>query len=467
MPLLRPTRPFIGRPSGLRILRAAEREPPVVAGSHPGPGRQRTVACPRRGDMTRTALHSRMWLSPGRDSSGWGIVLGMPLRRSRREDVPTREVDLRGLLLEVAEELDIHGITVYLFGSRKDRTGSVRSDIDLLLFLDRRLTQDETHWLWGLEPYLDVFVARNGHAESVVNESELNDLDDQGLISTLGAVPLYLDGDWQGSADNLATQRVLAERNPAATMLPLYELYDAIPAERADVLVVTALTEEYEAVLAALDDEQPTDHSVRLTVTDDEGGDWLVRVVNMAEMGSVGAALKTRDALFRTKAFHVVLVGICAGVPGEVDLEDVVVPKSILYFESAKIGAGGEERGDESRECDPDVLRHAGVRAAALREEGITLLADGRVMASGEKVVANEVFRLGLQSRHRKLAAVDMESYGVVRAAEAAGRRATVIKGVCDMADEAKNDKHHKQAAEAAARVLLHLLRSGAFRSRS
>ena len=82
--------------------------------------------------------------------------------------VPTRDVDLKELLLEVAEHLNIGGLTAYLFGSRKDRTGSVRSDIDILLVTDRRLTQEQAEWIWRLEPYLDIFVARNGVAQSLV-----------------------------------------------------------------------------------------------------------------------------------------------------------------------------------------------------------------------------------------------------------------------------------------------------------
>lgn len=396
----------------------------------------------------------------------WGAFLShsrcMSLRRP--QDVPTRDVNLREALLEVAERFEIGDMTAYLFGSRKDRTGSVRSDIDVLLLLGRRLTQEEERWLWDYEPYLDVFVTHHGVARSSVNESQLVAQDDDALIAMLGAVPLYVGGDWQGESDELAPQRLLAERNPAATMAPLYDLYDAVPAERADVLVVTALTEEYEAVVAALGQEQPTEPSMRLTVRDAEGWDWLVRVVNMAEMGSVGAALKTRDAMLRTKAFHVVLIGICAGIPGVVALEDVVVPKTVFYFESAKIGPKGEKRGDDYRECDPEIVRRAGLCAPALLDQGINLRADGAVMACGEKVVANRGFRVKLEGRHRKLAAVDMESYGVVRAAETAGRHATVIKGVCDMADEEKGDRHHKQAAAAAARVFVHLLRGGVFR---
>lgn len=390
-------------------------------------------------------------------------TLCMALRASRGR-VPTRDINLKELLLEVAEYLEVRHLTAYLFGSRKDRTGSVRSDIDILLISDRRLTQEQAERIWNLEPYLDIFVARNGTAQSLVNESELTATDNDELVKLLGATPLFLDGDWQTSANVLVEQRLLAQRNPAASTAPLYELYDAVPAERADVLVVTALTEEYEAVLRELGHGSWPDPSVRVTVKDEDDEDWLIRVVNMDEMGSVGSALKTRDAILRTKAFHVVLVGICAGIPGEVELEEVVIPKTVIYYESAKIAATEERRGDHSRECDSEIVRRAATHAAELSRGGITLRADNRVMACGEKVVANEEFRIGLQERHRKLAAIDMESYGVVRAAESAGRHATVIKGVCDMADEEKGDKHHQQAAAAAARVFSHLVRRGVFR---
>lgn len=228
---------------------------------------------------------------------------------------------------------------------------------------------------------------------------------------------------------------------------------------------MTALTEEYNAVLAAFGYDGSPELSVRLAVADDEGQEWLVRVVNMTEMGSVGAALKTRDALLRTKAFRVVLVGICAGIPGKVEFNEVVIPKTVFYFESAKITADGEMPNHQTRECDPDVVSRADVHAHALLDVGLSVKADSRVMACGEKVVADEEFRRSLEQRDRKLTAIDMESYGVVRAADEAGRRATVIKAVCDMADGSKNDDHHQSAAEAAAKVLAQLVQRGAFKA--
>ena len=60
------------------------------------------------------------------------------------------------------------------------------------------------------------------------NESELTAPDNPELVRILGAAPLFVEGDWQPGADSFAEQRLLAQRNPAASTAPLYELYDAV-----------------------------------------------------------------------------------------------------------------------------------------------------------------------------------------------------------------------------------------------
>ena len=179
----------------------------------------------------------------------------MGLRDKRNSKVPRRTVDLQELAIDLGEIFGDQDLTVHLFGSRKDQTGSIRSDIDLLVELPRRASQAEMDEIWNLEPYLDVFELDNGQARSLVNESELRADTNDDLVAKLGAVCLMQDGDWRTDANVFRQQTVLAERNPAATLVPLYELEDAVPAERADLLVVTALTEEYDAVLTALDVE--------------------------------------------------------------------------------------------------------------------------------------------------------------------------------------------------------------------
>ena len=376
--------------------------------------------------------------------------------------MPTRTVKLSDQVEALKSILSEPRLTVYLFGSRKDQTGSFRSDIDLVIPLHRRVRDEEASRVWDCEPYLDVFRLDRGVAESLVNESRIVANDDKALVSLLGAIPIMIDGVWQTEADCVDSQVVLAERNPAASVANLYNLIDAIPAERADILVVTALAEEYEAVLTAFNAE-PDGGSTMIEQEDDTGSAWLLRVVNLMEMGSVGAALKTYEALQRTKALHVVLVGLCAGVPGRVELLDVIVPTKILFYEPGKVGDGGTAPSHETRECDQSVL----TKAASLRSavEASHIVCDQVVIGCGEKVIGSTEFRTQLESANRKLVAPDMESYGVVRAAQALHRRTTVIKCVCDFADESKSDSRRSQARANAAEVLKAFVVRGAFRA--
>jgi len=386
----------------------------------------------------------------------------MALRNKHNSDIPRRTIDLQELALEMSEIFGDKDLTVHLFGSRKDQTGSIRSDVDLLVELPRRASQAEMGAIWKLEPYLDVFMVDRGVAASLVNESQLRAESNESLVAKLGAVCLMQHGDWQSDADCFRERVVLAERNPAATLVPLYDLEDAVPVERADLLVVTALTKEYEAVLTALG-VITSEPSAITTLIDDKSSPWRIRVLNLHEMGSVGAALKTADAMRRSKPSHVVLVGICGGIPGQSELLDVVVPQSVIYYEPGKTTPEGVQSGPASHECDADARKR--ISSLAKTIHGLRILADGELMACGEKVIADDSSRDALIDAHRKIAAIDMESHGVLRAAEARKTPATVIKSVCDLADADKSDDLHDRAREAAARVLVEAVRAGAFRA--
>lgn len=80
-------------------------------------------------------------------------------------------------------------------------------------------------------------------------------------------------------------------------------------------------------------------------------------------------------------------------------------------------------------------------------------------------MIADDSTRDALVNAHRKLAALDMESYGVLRAAEIRKTPATVIKRVCDLADADKSDDLRDRARAAAARVFVDAVRAGVFRA--
>jgi nucleoside phosphorylase/predicted nucleotidyltransferase len=383
---------------------------------------------------------------------------------SRASDPPTRVVDIAEALTDLSDILRTPDLDAFLFGSRAYRTGSVRSDIDLLVRMDRRVTREEALRIWELEPYLDVFVLTGGTAASIVNESQITRHDEPSLLAALDAVPVLARGSWVAGADEHRLQTVLAQRNPLATMADLHEL-DQLPPSRADIVVMTALPEEYRAVAAALRTGL-NGPMARAEIKDRAGGSWLVEVVLINTMGSVEASLETLEALRRTKAPHVVSLGIAAGVPGRVELGDIVIPEQIVYYESSKLLGPAKQAAPVWRPTGATVRRRAAVlpKLSGLRGPRPTVnVHTDAVLACGEKVVASKSFRKLLEAHHRKLAAIDMESYGVACAAARRGAELTVVKGVCDFADEEKNDEFHEAAANNAAAQLRVLIELGAF----
>jgi nucleoside phosphorylase len=391
----------------------------------------------------------------------------MPPLRGSADPPGSRTVDLADLLIEVRDLLGLEELDAYLFGSRRFKTGSIRSDIDILLFLKSRITEVQAREIWNLEPYLDIFLGNGGNAQSIVNESAIGASNRDALVAMLDAIPLYVAGTWQNSADEWRSQEILADRNPAATNANLYELSATLPGNRADILAVAALPEEYRAATEELGIILRGERS-RTEITDTNGSPWLVELVLIGSMGSVKAALETNDSLRRTKAPHTVLLGIAAGVPGQIELGDVIVPDQVLYYESSKVIDDNEVGAPIFKSTSVAVRRAASV-FPGVADSGwhFRVRADPElVLASGEKVVASEEFRERVGRVHRKLTAIDMESYGVASAAERRGSSLTVIKGISDFADSSKNDDYHELAARNSARLLRFLITESAFRHR-
>lgn len=319
--------------------------------------------------------------------------------------------------------------------------------------------------IWSMEPYLNIFYGNNGSARSIVNESIIACSDRASLIDDLDAIPLYLKSEWQTQADEWRFQKVLADINPLTANMKLFESNAPPPGNQADILAIMALPEEYRATIAELGIIPQSERS-RVEIRDDMSCDFVVELVLVSSMGSVQAALETYDSLRRTKATHAVLLGIAAGIPGEVSLGDVIIPDQICYYESVKITDNGELGGPVWKSTDANVRRAASVFADVTHGAWSVDINTGAILASGEKVVASDVFREKVRLSHRKLSAIDMESYGVACAAERCNANLTVIKGISDFADSSKSDRYHALAAANSARVFHFLIRKAAFKQR-
>jgi nucleoside phosphorylase len=256
-----------------------------------------------------------------------------------------------------------------------------------------------------------------------------------------------------------------------------------------DVVIITALEEEREAVLRKLPgrrrvtptrDDIQIYYSARLPVKIPNKPDSAYRIVVMSlvNMGRVPAATATTDAIRRWKPEYVLLVGIAGGV-GEagVQLGDVLIADQIADYEQAKVRPNTSQIRWETHRSNARLLnaaRHLKVRdwQALITTPRPTKGAPKRhigPIATGDKVIAAEQVLRTLQKTWPKLIGVEMEAGG---AATASFNSPTapgffMVRGVSDLADEKKGsasvDKWRTYACDVAAAYAIALLRTGPF----
>lgn len=112
---------------------------------------------------------------------------------------------LKYKLNEIVEALGraIPAITsVALFGSRRYKTGSLRSDVDLLVFTNGYVRPvDLRTFALDRYPFLDLFLVTGARAVSVMNESFVDAANPQALLTKLDAIPI-----WERSAGLLRAE---------------------------------------------------------------------------------------------------------------------------------------------------------------------------------------------------------------------------------------------------------------------
>jgi len=396
-----------------------------------------------------------------------------PIRASAKHDAfhVHQDLDLAEAVELLAERIaGLH--EVFLFGSRRFQTGSARSDVDLLLVGDGLPAASVVAGVAReIDSYLDVFVVHGGVAQSAVNESVIASADFASLRRMLDALPLWRrDCGW--IADTPVSVRVLAGFNPPLTLAAVAGPEPLVG--RADLLFVTALAKEHAAIVTELDRLIPkppgSSAHYELGEIDTEHTTRRVAACVADRGGTVPAALTAFRGIEMFRPSFVVLVGITAGVIGQLDLGDLIVPDTVVEYEATKIGPDGDARHGRQHAIHPSTI--AAVQGWARRDEWLQEVSGLRpdsglsrlstdAMASGNKVVASADRAAIIASASRKTAAIEMESLGVVEACQRAEPlvSALVVKAVSDLADENKDDSWHPFATVAAARLAVALAR--------
>jgi len=245
-----------------------------------------------------------------------------------------------------------------------------------------------------------------------------------------------------------------------------------------DVLIMTALHEEKEAVLRLLEDFEPVQvgesfiyYACTLSANN---GKYKVAVTQLARMGNVEAGIHATQAIDELDPTCVLMVGIAAGIRGRASLGDVIVSTQILYYEQAKQTPIGPEIRPISIHADRSLLRSA-QNCNSSHWCSLVMVANPEQRVSdpprvcfgpfavGDKVVADQSYVSELMKLHPKLIGVEMESYGIAAAAANAPTRPRflAIRGISDFADEQKDDSYRQYASAVAAAFAIGFLRFG------
>jgi len=247
-----------------------------------------------------------------------------------------------------------------------------------------------------------------------------------------------------------------------------------------DVVIVTALEKERDAVLRHLDSPQRVEsknrvvYKSRLQLEDSNNG-YQVLLLCLGGMGNVQSATAVTQGIDVWSPTVIILTGIMGGVEeSERFLGDLIIAEQIVGYELGKV----DDRGIKPRF---EVLRptHSLIEKARhfpiekwvfqpkfLRPDG----SSGRiipqvhfgVVASGEKVIADTLTVAELQRSWIKLIGIEMEGFGTASAVyqSEAAPAMLMVKGICDWANSNKSDDWQAYAADVAASYVVNFLKS-------
>jgi len=257
----------------------------------------------------------------------------------------------------------------------------------------------------------------------------------------------------------------------------------------ADLVVLTVLREEYEAVLGCLaapglllgSEGAPNTYAWQLGSIESPRYEATFRVVvGMGTPTTTYGALAAMQAIRLFDPRYIAFVGVAGGFDRDGQRHgDVAVSSAVVAYEYGKVDTGGfAPRGDFTYRCDDGLVRAAEAVASARWWRADESISQPRVrtgmIASGDKLIDDpeEALFAAVAKMWPKLLAVEMEGAGVAAAvheAQSLGHRArfVLVRGISDMphtkvagegASTGERDSWKRAAARNAARFLAHLV---------
>ena len=192
-------------------------------------------------------------------------------------------------------------------------------------------------------------------------------------------------------------------------------------------------------------------------------------------MSLVPSTFETTCALHTFHAKVLCMSGICAGFTGEAELGQLVIASPAWEYQAGKWSSNKFEI------APLQVPLHSATRSIidqAINREGFTRSVEGGLdpranrpsrqstpklapFATGSAVIADARRLEHIQKQHRKVAALDMETFGLYFAAHEmaeATQHFFSVKCVVDFADAPKNDDLHRYGCAVSARAAQFLI---------
>lgn len=254
--------------------------------------------------------------------------------------------------------------------------------------------------------------------------------------------------------------------------------------------IICALQEEFDAMKAAFDQnkwgrinipEFPFDiHTT--TITTAYGNSYSICAICACNAGVVPTSSLAVMVYCILKVDAIFMTGFAAGVhhAGR-NLGDIIVAKTVQDYASGKLIEVENEdltktykliKEISQKPAAPDLISKACEAASSkdclddINDFIYKKTADiSRVNVEvtptvcGPFVVAAKGIMDEIIKDDRKLAALDMEGFGLYYAAYLLGKKALWMKGICDFGDTNKGDEYHKKCAFASGRFLFYMIR--------
>lgn len=246
-----------------------------------------------------------------------------------------------------------------------------------------------------------------------------------------------------------------------------------------DVVILNALRKPelaaiYESWPLNLSDEKLLGSNInyRTGCLNLESGKTLkIACAHLNQMGPVAATHSTEVILRLLKPRVLIMTGICGGFADAVSLGDVVIADSSWDWQAGKWVEGGVlESASDPKDGDNELV----ALAETIDDEMQSLYESYKgfkpskhptlipaPMVSGSSVVASDDIQKVFRNQHRKMAAIDMECYGLYYSCanhHGQATKAICIKSVSDLADRTKDDNIQKYCSFISASVALRVI---------